>query len=40
MVARMREGRGKDGDDIADGMREFVELVRIRFAEKDGVEGD
>lgn len=40
MVARMREGSGKDGDDIADGMREFVELVRIRFAEKDGVEGD
>ena len=39
MIAKMREGNGKDGDNTADGMREFVELVRMRFGEKDAVEG-
>ncbi len=39
MVAKMREGGKTDGDDVADGMREFVELVRMRFGEKDEVEG-
>lgn len=44
MVARMREGQGdgrSDGggdDDVADGMREFVELVRLRFGEKGRLE--
>lgn len=43
MVARMREGQGdgrSDGggdDDVAEGMREFVELVRLRFGEKEGL---
>ena len=40
MIAKMREGSRTDGDDVADGMREFVELVQMRFGEKDAVEGD
>ena len=37
VLAKMREGDGTDGDDVAEGVREFVELVRLRFGEKDGV---
>lgn len=35
MIAKMRQGDGKSDDDVAEGMREFVELVRLRYGEKD-----
>jgi zinc finger HIT domain-containing protein 3 len=37
MLAKMRVGDGKDGDDVAEGMRDFIELVGLRFGEKDRV---
>lgn len=40
MIAKMREGSKKDGDDVADGIREFVELVRMRFGNVNGVDDD
>ena len=41
MIAKMREGSGdwRSADEPAEGIREFVELVRMRFGVKEDVEG-
>jgi hypothetical protein len=41
MIAKMRDGSGdwRREDEPAEGMREFVELVRMRFGVKEDVEG-